>query len=347
MTPRRRCFSWLLALVALAALYGAAPNRAVAALAQGPEQVGVTSATAKVSAFRGRVLFSTPVGDAAHRRYRLFERFRDRTRRLPIRSRRTPFDVDLGPDGRGGLVAVYSRCNDEIARSGCDLFRFDLQRRREARLRSVSRRTANEQLPTIWGTHIAFVRTTGASDARILTSRIGGEDERRVVGGTAPSRPGAQGRAPTSNSYGPVELELRGGTLAFMWDTVPEECQAAQLPTNETGIVSSEVWIVDGGDRRRLIAGCAQPQALAMQGASFVGRWLYFRYARRSAPDQPLRGIVRREHTVSGVVEEADAAVNAPFNQDGNVSYFTGTTASGRTPLLRDRLQFSPLGPSS
>jgi hypothetical protein len=33
--------------------------------------------------------------------------------RLPVRPRAVPFDVDLGPEANGGIVAVYSRCSTE------------------------------------------------------------------------------------------------------------------------------------------------------------------------------------------------------------------------------------------
>jgi hypothetical protein len=45
--------------------------------------------------------------------YRLTARVDGRVRSLPVRSRGAPFDVDLGPDGHGSVVAAYSRCRRE------------------------------------------------------------------------------------------------------------------------------------------------------------------------------------------------------------------------------------------
>ncbi len=54
---------------------------------------------------------------------------------LPVAPRATPFDVDLGPDRHGGLVAVYSRCavlrrdltTPQVLRAGrhgCDVYTY-------------------------------------------------------------------------------------------------------------------------------------------------------------------------------------------------------------------------------
>ncbi len=76
--------------------------------AQPPEPVaGPTT----VAAYRGTVAFSR----YADGRYTLvLQTGRVET---PVRTppRDVPFDVDLGPDGRGTTVAVYSRCAEDPA----------------------------------------------------------------------------------------------------------------------------------------------------------------------------------------------------------------------------------------
>ena len=121
-----------------------------------------------IDAFRGRVVWSDY--DASVDAWRLMEHAGGVTRALPVSPRRTPFDVDLGPDGRGGALAVYSRCaraprfdsptpqEDRGARRhGCDLYRYSFTSGRETAVASANSR-ADEYWPSVWGSRIAFVR---------------------------------------------------------------------------------------------------------------------------------------------------------------------------------------------
>jgi hypothetical protein len=61
-----------------------------------------------VDAFGGHVVWSDY--DASIDDWRLMANVDGVTQALPVAPRPTPFDVDLGPDRRGRLLAVYSRC---------------------------------------------------------------------------------------------------------------------------------------------------------------------------------------------------------------------------------------------
>lgn len=96
-------------------------------------------------------------------------------RRLPVAPRSLPFDVDLGPDEDGRVVAVYSRCEREPSTDdpgfvysmpypaytrggGCDIYRFDFATGQERKVAGASTDQASEVLPSIWGDSIAFAR---------------------------------------------------------------------------------------------------------------------------------------------------------------------------------------------
>jgi hypothetical protein len=85
-------------------------------------------------------------------------------RPLPVPTSPSPFDVDLGHDRSGRLVAVYNRCREALradganfGRRGCDVYRYDFAPAREAKVTAVSSRR-DEYEPTVWHARIAFVR---------------------------------------------------------------------------------------------------------------------------------------------------------------------------------------------
>ena len=98
--------------------------------------------------------------DAATARYRLVVRRGAQAMHASIASSRRPFDVSLGPDSRGRVVALYTRCR--TASHGCDVYRYDVLARRERKDVSVSSPTMDEAWPVQWRDHLAFVRRARA-----------------------------------------------------------------------------------------------------------------------------------------------------------------------------------------
>jgi hypothetical protein len=83
--------------------------------------------------------------------------------RAAVAPRSVPFDVDLGQDESGRLVASYSRCDrdPDIAPPlgrGCDLYAYDIATRQERRLRGPSSDAASEYMPSLAAGRIAFGR---------------------------------------------------------------------------------------------------------------------------------------------------------------------------------------------
>ena len=121
--------------------------------------------------------------DAASGRYRLEIRRGGVTAAARMPSARRAFDVSLGPDSRGRVVALYTRCR--VAARGrtperdCDVYRYDLRTRSEQRLRSVSSPALDEVWPAQWRGRIAFAR-------RARTRVVSGYDHRPARGGSGP-----------------------------------------------------------------------------------------------------------------------------------------------------------------
>ena len=95
--------------------------------------------------------------DAAARRYRLVLRRGGRRTQAKIAGSRKPFDVSLGTDRRGRMVALYTRCR-RAGERGCDVYRYDLATRTEERIDAVSAPDEDEAWPAQSGDVLAFVR---------------------------------------------------------------------------------------------------------------------------------------------------------------------------------------------
>jgi hypothetical protein len=133
----------LLTLITLAMLTVAAPARADDLVAQ------LTRDT-PIAAYRDTVAWSAY--DATTKLYSLeLEQGSLPPAAAGIRPSSKPFDVSLGPDAAGRVVALYTRCTP-----GCDVYRYDM--RSEAKVAAVSAPTADEAWPVQWGNLVAFVR---------------------------------------------------------------------------------------------------------------------------------------------------------------------------------------------
>jgi hypothetical protein len=137
----------LLPLATLAALAAAAP-------AQADDMVAELARDTPIAAYGGQLAYSAY--DAASGRYTLMIAARDGApAAAPIATSQRAFDVSLGPDAKGRVVALYTRCRS--AEKRCDIYRYSPSLRRESRLGFSSPRE-DEAWPVQWGTRVAFVR---------------------------------------------------------------------------------------------------------------------------------------------------------------------------------------------
>jgi hypothetical protein len=244
----------LLVLLAAAAP-AAAAVRTVADVHTPTRQGGASTAFPVIDAFGGRVVWSDY--DAVTDAWRLMEHSDGVTRAVPVAPRVTPFDVDLGPDGRGGTLAVYSRCRRRIPfdfptplrdskRYGCDLYAYSFATGRESALRQANSR-ADETWPAVWGSRIAFVRTYPGRPGRLgktpyvyWRSRNGSGRSHRL---RRPSpvitirRSGPEGRTIERRRlpFGIEGLDMRSRTVAYTWQRVDDVDTVTFVYTATTG----------------------------------------------------------------------------------------------------------------
>jgi hypothetical protein len=231
MLPKRSLLL-LLAAAAAAPSTAAAAERTIATVETPTrlQPIGQTTSFPVVDAHDGRVVWSDY--DAAADVWRLKEYSDGAERALPVRPRSTPFDVDLGPDGRGGTVAVYSRCRRALPDDrpapdqtsgrayGCDLYAYSFGSERERRLGAASGE-GDEAWPAVWGSRIAFVRTypdragRRGRTAYLYWRPLGRGKTQRL------RRPSAaievNGR-PVRLPYGISGLDMRGRTVTYAWE---------------------------------------------------------------------------------------------------------------------------------
>lgn len=231
--------------------------------------IAAVDAGTPLSAYGGSLVYSRismPDG-----RFRLV-RVRDGvTTELPVASRAVPFDVDLGPDARGRIVAVYSRCATEaktffgfdltttVHGRGCRIHRLDLATGVEMPLRRTHASGSSEFLPVIWKRNVAFARTSGV-DTGVpgLWMSVAGRPPRRLRAG--PSRTcltyrGAR-RCTSARQAGPQSMDLRGERLAFGWrfgDT--GEGSAHEVRLVEPGTAPIVVGHSGGGGQTGRVTG--------------------------------------------------------------------------------------------
>ncbi len=135
-------------LITLAALAAAAP-------AQADDMVAELARDTPISAYAGQLAWSAY--EPATARYRLMLATRGATgAAAPIPPSAKPFDVSLGPDTKGRVVALYTRCATTSGKR-CDVYRYTPSLRIERKL-GLSSPRADEAWPAQWGNRIAFVR---------------------------------------------------------------------------------------------------------------------------------------------------------------------------------------------
>ena len=130
------------AALALAAL-------APAAQAADDSVIATTARPTPLAAGSGHVLYSAWDGSS----YRLTEVGRGP---LAIAGEARPFHADIGRAADDHVVAVYARCED--GDTGCDLFMYDFESRREHELRAANSSGNDEIGGAVWRDRLVFAR---------------------------------------------------------------------------------------------------------------------------------------------------------------------------------------------
>ena len=140
--------------------------------------------------------------------------------RAAVAPRSVPFDVDLGRDADGRLVAAYSRCDRDPqffapTGRGCDLYAYDLATGLERKLQAPSSAAASEYMPSLAAGRVAFGRVhdrrPGAAGVRteVYVRPLHRGSARRLPGGTRND----------DDRTGLTGLDLDAHRLAVAWHT--------------------------------------------------------------------------------------------------------------------------------
>lgn len=198
-----------------------ATTAALALLSCGSSQADLTLAgglpqAPKVSAAGDA--FAWSVFEPATQAWRLVVRRAGTTQVLPIAGRSAPFDVDLGDDGHGDLVASYSRCSAQPQSveppHGCRLYYYDFATGAERPIAVANAPGYSQFDPSMAAGRVAFARIedrrrVGAGNrVRIYIQSLAGGQPRRLPSGLENDNP----------RTGPTALDLSATALAFSWD---------------------------------------------------------------------------------------------------------------------------------
>ncbi len=144
-----------------------------------------------------------------------------------VRGRKVPFDLDLGTDAKGRVVAAYSRCTTEptlvgganatapnyATGKGCRIALLDLASGKE-RLLARSSGSSSDVLPSVGGSRIAFVAVP-------TSRRLRGKAQLRWRSGTSTTAKvlytDVVRRGTPNVSAGPANVDTDGRRVAAVW----------------------------------------------------------------------------------------------------------------------------------
>ena len=97
--------------------------------------------------------------------------------KTPLPSSKRPWDVSLGPDAHGNVVAIYQRCGS----SGCDIRRMAVTTGTEQTLKTVSSPSYDEATPAIWRSNVVFTRRVKGCDVPYVKNLSSSASSRRLL----------------------------------------------------------------------------------------------------------------------------------------------------------------------
>jgi len=321
---------WLI-VGALATLLVAAPSGAHAQLAE--TTIAKERGDTLVATYGGWVVWSSY--DPISRQWHLVARAPGSVsvERLAVAARPMPFDVDLGPDARGRVAAVYSRCRREPKAfgatfpsyrhrygRGCRIVKLDLTSKRESTL--YKRGGASLIYPTLWRNRLAYVVRGRFNDDLHLEQRV------RRDGQTSTTRlGGAPAQRTESPVAGPTRLDLYGKHLVFAWETEVNGCPGPSSTDDGRGpFIVTRVYLPRGSTPRRLLdKGCddsGKPGAIVVADAPSISGGVvnWIRVARASGGEADI--FLRRRSLRTGkTTQRTPASRYQSLAADGRTIY--------------------------
>lgn len=196
----------------------------------------------------------------------------ERPRLAPVAPAARPFDVDVGTDGGGRTLVVFSRCS---RRSGCAIYALDPAHGTARALTEFSRRGTSVLQPALDGGRLVYVRVDRRG-AQIVLGRLGVASPGRTLA-----------RLPEATADTVTGLDLQGARIAYTLQFFVE-----------SGDISTELWLGGLGEapRRIGVGSDGEENVPRVLSPSFAGRHLYVGFANRTPySDRPIGVFVRRD----------------------------------------------------
>jgi len=141
----------------------------------------------------------------------------------PLAHSKKPWDVSLGPDSNGDVVAIYRKCGS----SGCDVRRLYVATGRDQLLKSVSSPQYDEATPAIWRSTVVFTRHIGDCDVPYVKDLSSSKSSRRLLKSKCLTTP-------------PGQAAIRGSRIVISSvDLSQADSNGAGLKTSELRLYSS------------------------------------------------------------------------------------------------------------
>ena len=147
---------------------------AAAPAAHADEPVAEVLRDTPLAAYGGWAAWSRAEGD----RYQLVFRDPQGTTVVPtLPASSKPYDVSLGPDANGNVVAVYQRCFSD----DCEIRRLSTASGREQKLDSIDSPRYREATPSIWRSTVVFTRRVRGCDVPYVKRLDSSRPSRRLL----------------------------------------------------------------------------------------------------------------------------------------------------------------------
>jgi hypothetical protein len=289
-----------------------------AASAADPTVLGTTSRATIAGAAGGWTAWSEVKGG----RFALVVRAPDGTIARPaVATRGVPFDLDLGTDSKGVVVATYSRCAREPQRNGganatapqwasgrgCRLYNLDLATGAEHAY-PRPRGGASQVLPSLGGNALAYVEVLAHPHGRaalVVRDLKSGRTRRLQRGGFR--------NGPPSIAGGPASVDTDGTRVAAIWRAVNRVWHSFDTSLRVTSVAGGKTFEAGGSSNNDV---CNYD---ALVGGTLAGGTVTFLETNGSEWQSERAPTARRGRSTYGPVRAGDA----PDKFDARGEYLT------------------------
>lgn len=280
----------------LLAAFVTAATLALPTVANADQVVAQVNDDTPISAYAGKLAWSDY--NVKTKRYRLM--ISDRltpgsmgvveTTAANVPTARRPFDVSLTRTSSNRFFVLYTRCTKVVRgagglprEAGCDVYRYEIQARKETRLAAVSSPVQDEAWPVQAGDRVFFARRgrNGCDEFRVksLTSSAASHEIARPACGTISGIAVDENFAVVTTDDSDTDFNLPGLVTRFSLAGPGKPADLARAGRGEGGyspysspsIVNGSVYLARGGNREGVTNGFVRIQ-LRSRVITTVGR---------------------------------------------------------------------------